>query len=280
MPIRIWAQSASDLTIHRKFKDTIIPHARRVCDPDTEVVVHGLSPGAYPEGVTATEICCRYPLTHQLYALQIVENAIQAEREGYDAFLVTSFMDHGCELARAAVDIPIIGIGNTALLVASSIARSFGLVSHDPDQAKVLRNLIKYHSMEDKVRVLGALDPVISSEDIDAGINGSPVLLKAFRAGVAPFLKAGCDLIIPAEGFMASALANAGIHDVDGVPVFDTLGVAFGYAEMMVRLRRRTGLMASRSGDYAKAPKAALDHVRKVAIQTLTDASNLRSTAG
>ena len=272
MPIRIWAQSASDLSIHTRFRDTIAVHAKRVCQPDTSVDVHGLAPGSYPPGYEATQVCCEYPATHQLLGLQIMENAIRAEREGYDAMVVTSFMDHGCELARAAVDIPIVGLGSTTMLVASATARAFGLISHDKDQAKVIRNLIRHHGFESKVRLLDALDPPLSSEDIDAGINGSPVLLERFRASAAPFMKAGVDLIIPSEGFLASALYIAGVHEVDGIPVFDCLGAAFAFAEMMVRLRRHSNLRVSRAGDYAKAPREALDHIRNVTIEVLAAA--------
>ena len=120
--------------------------------------------------------------------------------------------------------------------------------------------------------MLAALDPALSSEDIDAGINGSPVLLERFRASAAPFLKAGVDLIIPSEGFLASALYIAGVHEVDGVPVFDALGAAFAYAEMMVRLRRHSSVRVSRAGDYAKAPIEALDHVRAKTIEILSAA--------
>ena len=269
MAIRIWAQSASDLTVHQRFRETIAPHARRVCQDDTQIDVHGLAPGVYPSGASATDICCKYPVTHHLLALQIVENAIRAEREGYDAMVVTSFMDHGCELARSAVNIPVVGLGSTTLLVASTVARAFGLISHDEDQAKVIRNLVQYHGFEKIIRMLAALDPAISSEDIDAGIGGSPVLLERFRERVAPFIKAGVDLIIPSEGFLASALYLGGVREVSGVPVFDGLGTAFAYAEMMVRLRRHSGLHVSRCGDYSKASKEIVDHVRGITIDVL-----------
>lgn len=272
MAVRIWAQSASDLAVHQRFKETIAPHARRVCQSDTEVDVHGLAAGVYPPGFSATQICCEYAATHHLLALQVMENAIRAEREGYDAMVVTSFMDHGCELARSVVDIPVVGLGSTTLLVASATARAFGLISHDEAQAKVVRNLIQYHGFDKKVRLLGALEPSLGSEDIDAGIHGSPVLHERFRAGVAPFLKAGVDLIIPSEGFLASALYLSGVHEVEGVPVFDGLGAAFAFAEMMVRLRRNAGLRTSRRGDYARAPKEALDHVRAATIEVLSSA--------
>ena len=264
--MRIWAQSASDLSVHTLFGATIAQHGRRVCQTETQIDVHGLAPGTYPPGMTATEICCEYPVTHHMLSLQVMENALLAEREGYDAMVVTSFMDHGCELARSAVDIPVVGLGSTALRVASAAGRALGLVSHDADQRKVVRNLIHYHGFDKNVRLLAALDPGLSTEDLDAGMNGSPVLLQRFSEQIDPFIKAGVDLIVPAEGFLAGALYLAGVREVRGIPVFDGLGAAFAFAEMMVRLRRHAGLEVSRSGDYAKAPVAALDHVRAVTM--------------
>jgi hypothetical protein len=43
--------------------------------------------------------------------------------------VVTAFMDHGVELARTAVDIPVVGIGGMSLLVGSMMGRALGLVS-------------------------------------------------------------------------------------------------------------------------------------------------------
>jgi len=88
MAIQIWAQSASDLSLHTRFAATIAEHGRRVCQPDTQIDVHGLLPGTYPPGMGSTEICCEYPATHHMLSLQIMENAIRAEREGYDAMVV------------------------------------------------------------------------------------------------------------------------------------------------------------------------------------------------
>ncbi len=270
MSMRIWAQSASDLSLHTRFAATIAEHGRRVCAPDTQIDVHGLMPGTYPAGMGSTEICCEYPATHHMLSLQIMENAIRAEREGYDAMVVTSFMDHGCELAKSVVDIPVVGLGSTAVRVASSSARALGLISHDADQRKVVRNMLRDQGLDAHVRLLAALQPGLSTEDIDAGINGSPILLQRFAEQVEPFVEAGVDLILPAEGFLASALQRAGVTEVRGIPVFDGFAALFAYAEMMVRLRRSTGLAPSRAGDYAKAPARAIDHVRQVTIDALT----------
>ncbi len=272
MAIQIWAQSASDLSLHTRFAATIAEHGRRVCQPDTQIDVHGLLPGTYPPGMGSTEICCEYPATHHMLSLQIMENAIRAEREGYDAMVVTSFMDHGCELAKSVVDIPVVGLGSTAVRVASSAGRALGLISHDADQRKVVRNMLRHQGLESHVRMLAALRPGLTTEEIDAGINGSPVLLERFEAQVEPFVAAGVDLILPAEGFLASALHRAGVREVCGIPVFDGFAAVFAYAEMMVRLRRSSGLVPSRAGDYAKAPGAAIEHVRRVTVTAMQQA--------
>ncbi len=269
MPIRIWAVSGSDLTVHLRFKQSIAQHAKRVCREDTQVDAHGLWPGVYMPGGDATQVCLKYPLTHELIALHIVESAIRAEREGYDAVVCTSFMDHGCELARSAVDIPVVGLGSATLLVASTIATAFGLISHDPHQAKIVRKLAEHHGLDKRIRMLAALDPPLDSKDLDAGLGGDPVLQERFRERALPFIKAGCDLLIPSEGFMSSSLYLSGVHQVEGVPVFDCLGAAFAFAEMMVQLRRHAGLRISRRGEYAKPPKDVLDHVLGVTTRVL-----------
>src|SRR5918999_3426581 len=128
MAIRIWHQSLTDLTLLPGYAAMLQEHAGRVCSPDTTVELHGLTPGTYPPGMPPIDMV-RYRWAHHLAFVQVVENCIRAEREGYDAVAISCFVDPGLEEARSVVDIPVVSSLETALLVGSATARSFGLMA-------------------------------------------------------------------------------------------------------------------------------------------------------
>ena len=74
----------------------------------------------------------KHRITELRCAVEAVRNAIRAEREGYDAFVLGHFQDAGLWEARAAVRIPVVGLGESAMLHACTLGRSIGLITIDP----------------------------------------------------------------------------------------------------------------------------------------------------
>ena len=64
----------------------------------------------------------------------------------------------------------------------------------------------------------------------------------------------GADVIVPGEVPLSLLLALNGVTRIDDVPVIDTFAVTLKMTEMMVDLRRLTGLAASRHGFMNSTP--------------------------
>ena len=62
-------------------------------------------------------------------ANEIVEAIIEAEREGFDAAFVNTCMDVGVQQARAMVNIPVLGPGETTMTYATLLGSKFGVVT-------------------------------------------------------------------------------------------------------------------------------------------------------
>ena len=62
----------------------------------------------------------------------VIRGAIAAEREGYDVFFMNHFQDVGLYDARAAVKIPVLGLGEATLLHACMMGRKLGLIAIHP----------------------------------------------------------------------------------------------------------------------------------------------------
>ncbi len=48
-------------------------------------------------------------------AARVIRNALEAERQGFDAFVVGRFQEPGLNESKAAVDIPVVGLGEATI---------------------------------------------------------------------------------------------------------------------------------------------------------------------
>ena len=72
----------------------------------------------------------------------------------------------------------------------------------------------------------------------------------------------GAEVIIPAGGVVMTMLANAGVYEVDGVPVLDGTIILTKMAEAAVKLHRLTGTFTSKRMTYAPPGGHVLREVR------------------
>lgn len=263
MAIRIWHQSYTDLTRLPGYKAMLAEHARAICGPDTRVDLHGLRPGTYPDGMPPVAMT-KYHYGLRLTDLQVIDNIVAAERAGYDAVAISCFLDPGLEEARSLVDIPIVSSCETALLISSTVARSFGFLTLDENMAAYLRRLVVHHGFGDKVTVVAALDPPINEFELDRAFAGSPEFVERFSKQARALIAGGADIIVPAEGVLNIALVRNGVQAIDGTPVLDSYGALLALAETLVTLRRKSGLQVSRVGAYAKPPDAVIANLRGI----------------
>ncbi len=276
MTIRIWVQSFTDLSALPGYEGMLRDHARRICGPETVVDVHGVRPGTYPGGMAPIEMI-RYRWADHLLSVQVVENAIRAEREGYDAVAISCFLDPGLEAARGVVDIPVVSSCETALLVSSAVGRAVGLVAIDGHMATILRELVARYGYRDRVATVATLDPPITEHELDRAFAGAPEFVEHFARQVSPLIDAGADVIIPAEGVINSALVRNRVQEIAGAPVLDSYGALLAFAEMLVGLRRHTGLSVGRRGAYVRPPAEIIPHLRRMTIEALQDARKRNS---
>jgi allantoin racemase len=69
-------------------------------------------------------------------------------------------------------------------------------------------------------------------------------------------------VIVPAEGIITEFLYANGVTKVGSAPVLDTFGIAWKYAELLVNLRQKTGLMVGREWEYRRASDAQVARIR------------------
>lgn len=271
MTMRIWHQSITDLSQLPGYAAMLADHARTVCGPDTKVDVHGVKPGTYPHGMAPVEMV-RYRWAHELVFLQIVENIVRAEREGYDAVAISCFVDPGLEEARSLVDIPVVSSCEAALLISSTVGRAFGLLTLDDSMVVTLRGLVRRYGFDNRVVSVVAFDPPLTEYELDRAFAGSPDFVERFVAQAQRVVDAGADVVIPAEGVLNTVLVRNGVRQVRECPVLDSYGALLALAQALVQLRRRSGLLVGRRGAYARPPRELVQHLRGTARDILHEA--------
>ncbi len=72
-----------------------------------------------------------------------LEKAKQAEEEGYQGVISDCFGDPGVKPAREILNIPVVGPCESSMLVASSLAKSFSIVTVLPNVVPMIENISK-----------------------------------------------------------------------------------------------------------------------------------------
>lgn len=247
--MKIWYQSASSYRYEPVFEDygrTLEAQCAAVLRPDTELHVTGI-----PVMVRDIE---NWRGLQYFQNIETINNMRLAEAQGYDAFVIGCTLDVGLAEGKSLLDIPVVGISETAYHMAMTLGRMFAVVTSSPAFCEVYGEQVVRYGVDR--RYMPGRYIVEASEEEIAGALGQPgALLDKFLAVCERAVKDGATVIVPAPAFLSTLAYRAGITQVLGAPILDTISLAVKTAEMMVELRR-TGLTPSRQiGAYARPEK-------------------------
>jgi len=260
--MRIWLQKHVVEGRMPELDEWYRAHIEQVTDPGTEVVTHTLPADAYDSQVPESHVTYGALAVH--FNHYFARSAFQAEREGYDAWVIAAGQDPGLEAARTLATIPTLGYGSTTFHLCMRDSIRFGIVGF----AQGLREPIVHN-----VRRYGAEGLMASYSVIPGGqpaileaIGGSPEqFLEEFEIASAGAAEAGAQVIVPAEGLPAEILWHSGVHEAGGIPVLDPLGILIKTAEAEVRLRELGSLARPVTGFfYARPGDEAVEQVESV----------------
>src|SRR5262249_24145320 len=168
-----------------------------------------------------------HPLTEFRCAAQTIRNALDAEREGYDAFVIDQFQEPGLLEIRGAVDIPVIGLGEATLLAALSMGRQLGLVTNDPVFSDWQNERqVRAHGLEQRVTGVRAIHVDLPGFMRAFTDDASYAQVRAdFVEQVRPLVAAGAEVIIPAGGLPMLLFARERPFIIDGALVLNGIAV-------------------------------------------------------
>jgi allantoin racemase len=246
---RIWYQSFVDPVEQAAYIDRLRERLRQLTSPGITVDVHGISP---PDRFF-------HPITEFRCAEQTIRAGIEAERAGYDAFIIGHFQEPGLTECRGALNIPVIGLGEATMLFACSIGRKIGLVTIDPVFIPWHDEQIIRHGLSQRVAGVAAIKadlPRFMRAFTDAAEFAQ--VRDDFVRQVQPLLELGCDVLIPAGGLPMLLFAQQQPFLIEGAVVLEGIATVIKAAEMALALHGLTGVAASRRGLYSRAPEGAI----------------------
>lgn len=249
-PIRIWYQSYVDYENGKTYWDRLRRHLGDIVDPGTTVDVHGITPhDNYAHSIV--EFRC---------AREVICNAVRAEREGYDAFVIGHFQDAGLYEARSVVDIPVVALGEATMLQACQLGQRSGIVTINTRYIPWFHHQIRKYGLNERItgvhamsfepgQILKAYESQELAEEVAA----------LFEAQAKPLVAGGCDVLIPGGGIPMLLFSAIHGHTIAGAPVLNGIPIAVKQAEMAVKLRRLTGMGTSRVSDFIKPPPEIIE---------------------
>ena len=136
--------------------EKVLEGMRKFKDADTELAIENLEKG--PESIE----CTYDEAWAELFTVQECE---KAEKEGYDGVIVYCFGDPGLRAAKESLNIPVVGINEPAIHMASMLGSKFSIITIESTFLGTLVDKLKLYGFESRcasIRFLGI--PVLDLE--------------------------------------------------------------------------------------------------------------------
>ncbi len=254
--MKIYWQSFVDASASAPYLKRLDGYLNAIAAPGTTVHVAGVSPPDQDFG-RLSELRC---------AIVAIDNGIGAAEAGFDAYVMGHFQDPGLYELRAAIDIPVVGVGESTLFAAAQLGRRLGLVTLDPVFEVWHLEQAERYGLNGRVTHVTGMG--CKPQDFSAAFAGDDAarrrMLADFTACAQPMVDAGADVIVPAGVLPGLLVGGEHGFTVGHAPVVNCAAVGLKSAEMWVQLRRLNGLAPSRGPSFALAPQRARDDFRRL----------------
>ena len=185
----------------------------------------------FPEGPASIENA----IDEARATVPTLEEVIRAEREGCDGAMIYCFGDPGLRAAKAAVSIPVVGLGEASCHFAAMMGGRFGIITAGPPgrgTERIIRDNLALAELSHKcvgVRTIGI--PVLG-----LGGDDGEELARVVSIGAA-LVEQGAEVLVLGCGSILGV--DEALRRQLGVPVVVPAAVALLVCESLIRLRER-----------------------------------------
>jgi len=195
-----------------------------------------------------------YEFYEHVAVSDILEKAMKAEEQGYDAAIIGCFYDPGLREARELVSMPVIGVCEASVHIASMLGHRFSILVGRRKWIPKMRDNIRIYGVESKVASWRVLD--LTVPDMRDKERTERAVLREASAAVgedeAEVVVLGC------TGMFGQAKKA---QESLGIPVLDPVVVGVKVAEALASLYRKFGISHSKKFGYESPPRQEFEAV-------------------
>ncbi|MEY2192010.1 allantoin racemase [Bacillus sp. OV166] len=220
MKIKVIMPITSDI-----FNEEILEEVKYYASETTEVGVTSLDYGPASVESEYDEALC---------VPNFLEKAKEAEEDGYDGVISDCFGDPGVKPAREILDIPVVGACESSMLFASSLAKSFSVVTVLPNVVPMIENISKTLGVNGNLASVRYVNiPVLEVHDKDRLKRELyEEMIKAIEQDGAHALVLGCTGFMGVAAELQKRLKQNGFD----VPVIDPVFAATRLLESLITM--------------------------------------------
>ena len=250
MPRIVW-QGFTDPVANKPYVDRLTTYLNEIADPGYEFEFRGISPPDYYV----------HRLTEWRCAVQALAGAIEAERDGVDGILLGHFQDAGLWELRSAVSVPVVGLGEAAMLHALTLGYRFGLITIDPNFVEWHEQQVRQYALDERCAGVRGMETSVDlyMQAFDGDSTAVAAIEQQFEALGRDLAAAGAEVLIPAGGLPALLLGTRRDYAIDGAVVTNPNAIAAKHAEVAVKMRAIGGTGPCRRGTFRRASPEAVD---------------------
>jgi len=222
-------------------------------------LVQFVEPSTQVEGVRFDERIphLEYEFYEHIAVHQVVKEIVEAEKRGFDAAVIGCFYDPGLRESRELVEMPVVGVCEASLSLASMLsAGKFSVLVGRRKWIPKMMSTAKSYGLDSRIaswRVLGLT--VLDMRDVD---KTREAIMREARAAVEEDM-AEC-VVLGCTGMLGRAVEA---QKELGVPVLDPVLCGLRVAEMRATIWRRYGVSHSKIMGYEPPPREELKTIWK-----------------
>lgn len=205
--------------------ESIYEAARRYARPDTQIVA--VSPETGPVSIENF---------HDQYVsvIGLLEEIHKGEKEKFDAFVIAAACDPGIFAAREIASVPVVGMGEASMYMASLVAAKFSIVTVIKRIVPLIEEVVRRSGMAGRCASIRAT----SLSVLDCEKNPDRTTIELTSESKKAVLEDGAEAICLGCAGMVK-FANS-LEKKLNVPVFDGVTAAVKMAEALVDLGKKT----------------------------------------
>lgn len=206
------------------WNDLTKSYLEKIASPQTIFEVRSLEKG--PKSIE-----CEYDVA--LATSHVVEEVVEAEKNGFDAVIINCFDDPGLHASRERVSILVMGIGETSIITALHLGHKFAIISTGPNAKALYHKKAMELGIKDRLAYVGGIP--IGVLNLRKDVEKIKELLikeaeKAINNHGAEVIVLGCGGFIGIAEELSKKLET---------PVIDPTMITFKITEALTSLRLR-----------------------------------------